>query len=275
MHTSTYVRVTLVALVLLVAAGPAALALDSSVDVRNVAPRIKSASIAPFSPLAWTNVSVPVSVVVTDANGHTDIAGVSVTILRPDGSTVHIPTGAATRVVASGTESTWTYTFEMKYYDAPAVDGATYKVVAIARDAAGLTGDNRASVATFSYGEIVALSLGADALNFGSSLEPGAPSSILATPIHNRGNVRIDVTVTGSALAGPAGSAIGPSAVAYSTSPNLTAAQALSSSLQIVNSFDLSPGAVAARNLHWRLDVPVGLPAGAYAGSLTIEAVEG
>ena len=112
-----------------------------------------------INPTAGGTTTVSVSIQARDDNGYNDISMVSVVVYKPDGTTVHVPSGDATLSSGNGTHSNWTYNFNMNFYDAPATGAATYTVVATATDSQGATGDNSASPALFNYDELIGLSL--------------------------------------------------------------------------------------------------------------------
>lgn len=196
----------------------------------------------------------------SDTNGYNDISTVAIVVYKPDGTTVHIPSGNATLASGSGTHSTWTYSFSMNFYDAPATGAATYVVVATATDSQEAAGDNSASPALFNYNELIGLSLNTNTIDFGV-LDPGQTSGIQ--------------TVVGTNLVYQTNT-IAISQVDYSLDNNFTSPTALSTSGQTLSSYDLAPGATTSKSIYFRLRVPSGeeqyVPAGAYQSTLSIVA---
>lgn len=272
----------LLAFVAVAAAGLPASAGDLGVDVANSPPVVTSVTLpSTVTPTAGATTSVSTTVVVTDLNGHNDVTSVAVEILKPDSSTTHVASASATRTSASATSATYTRTFTMAYHDAPATGSSTYKVKVTVTDAAGATGTNVADLAVFNYAELAALSLGSETMEFGTDVAPGATSSAVASSVANRGNVRVDVQVSGTALAHDtvADASIPVSSVAYSTSSDMSGSAALSGSATTLTDFDLATGSSSAKDLHWTISVPSGdsqyVPSGDYTGTLTLGAVAG
>lgn len=265
-------------LVAAVAVIPPAGAVDLGAGIVNVAPAILSISLSGLSsgtltPSAGGTASITATVVATDTNGFADITGVTVGIIKPDGSTVHLAQAAATFSSGSLLSATYTKTLSMNFYDAAALTTSTYKVKAIVTDSALLTGVNALTLATFNYAQLVAVNAPAS-LDLGSSMTPGVAGSITSLSLQNYGNVQMDSQISGTDLT-LASDSIPVSAMAYSLSSDLSGSAALSGSATTLSSFDLSSGASSSKSVYFQLTPPTGLPSGTYTGTLTVTAVSG
>jgi hypothetical protein len=260
---------------------PSGAAPDLTGGVTNLAPVVTSVTLGSgaLTPTAGSTTNLVTTIIVADDNGYNDITGVTVAILRPDGSTVHQAATAATFSSGSGLQATYVKTLTMNYYDPAALLTSTYKVKVEVTDSQGATGNNLLALATFNFGQLAALNA-ASSVDLGSSLAPGEASPIGAMQVSNYGNVQIDAQVSGTA---PANSDVEASlpvgSVSYSLNADLSAASPLSISASGVDGFDLGAGAGSARNLYWRMTVPSAedqyVPAGTYASTVTVTAVAG
>lgn len=268
----------LAAFALLGAAVVPAVAVDITGGVANVAPTLVSLTLGSTSltPTAGTTTSLSVTTVVSDLNGYNDVAGVQVSILKPDGS-VHLAAAAATFSSGTGVQATYTKSLAMNYYDAPALLTDKYRVKVTATDAQGAAVDSLASLGLFNYAELVAAST-PSSLDLGASLAPGDASSIGSLRMSNSGNVQIDLQVSGTAPSN-SGTTIPVSSIRYSLNSDLSSSSALSTSAASLGTFDLGAGSGSSRDLYWRLTLPSGsdqyVPAGTYTSTVTITAVAG
>lgn len=276
---TTSTALSVAALLLLgLAAAPAVHGVDLGAGILNVAPTILSISLSgltsgTLTPSAGTTASITATVVAVDTNGFADISGVTVGIIKPDGSTVHLAQSAASFSSGSLLQATYTKSLSMTFHDAAALTTSTYKVKAIATDAAAATGTNLLTLAVFNYGQLVAVNAPAS-LDLGSSLSPGIAGSIASLSLQNYGNVQMDSQVSGTALT-YSSSSIPVSAMAYSLASDLSGPAALSTSAATLSSFDLASGASSSKSIYFQLTPPEGLPAGTYTGTLTVAAVSG
>lgn len=271
-------RVAAVLVVVALLAAPLALAASSKARVANERPSVGAIS-GPSSvtPTAGGNTTVTLTLAARDPNGHADLARVTVEVLRPDG-TVLRPARDATPVSGNGQTRTFSYSFSMAYHDPPTSGEARYKAFVTALDSKGQSATNSASLYTFAFEEIAALSVETEAVDFGADLAPGDKTPVVAVPVENRGNVRIDVTVAGTALAHASeNAAIPASRATYATAANMTGSAPLATTAATLADFDLDPA--GARDLYFEVGVPDGgsqwLPAGRYTGTLTLGAIEG
>ncbi len=251
-------------------------------QIKNKVPSIESVTISPdadatldgvqVNPTPQGTTTVTVTIEAKDLNGYNDISSVSVVVYQPDGTTVHVPAGDASLASGHGVRGTWTYSFGMNYYDTPATDGASYKVVVTATDVQGATADNSASPATFNYTELLSITVDTATIDFGA-IDPGETSDVSAVTVTNQGNVTLDVVVSGTALTYQSNS-IDVSQIDYSLDADFSSATALSTAGQTIDTFDLSAGAGSTKPLYFRLRVPSAenqyLPAGSYEGTISI-----
>lgn len=262
-----------------VALAPAAGAVDLGAGITNVAPVILSITLSGLSsgtltPSSGTTASLTATVVATDTNGFADITGITVGIVKPDGSTVHVAQGAASFSSGSLLSATYTKTLSMNFYDAAALTTSTYKVKAIATDAGLLTAVNALTMATFNYAQLVAVNA-PSSLDLGSSLTPGEAGSITSISLQNYGNMQMDAQVSGTALTLDVDNVIPVSAMDYGLDSGLSDAAALSGSAATLSSFDLASGSSSSKSVYFQLTPPEGLAAGTYTGTLTVAAVSG
>jgi hypothetical protein len=270
----------LVALAFIGAALPVQASIDTELNIVNLPPIVEEVNLASLEilPSAGSTTSVSPTIVVTDANGCSDIVSVKVTILKPDESE-HIAEADATYQSCSlGTIATYTYSFDMAYHDAPALGGNTYKIKVVATDSKGATGSNLLSLLGFNYLELVAVNIPAGALDFGGPINPGNSTSIEALSVTNHGNVALDMQVSGTDMEHDTEAvSIPASATKYSPNSDMESSSSLSTSTSLLG-LGLSAGASSSSTLYWRLDVPSGdeqwVPSGDYTGTLTLSAVK-
>jgi hypothetical protein len=253
-------------------------AVDLGAGITNVAPTIVSITLSGLSsgtltPSSGGSASVTATVVAADTNGFADISGVTVGIIKPDGTTIHLAQAAASFSSGSLLQATYTKSLSMNFYDAAALTTSTYKVKAIATDAAAATGTNALTLAVFNYGQLVAVNAPAS-LDLGSSLTPGVAGSISSVSLQNYGNMQMDAQVSGTALTFSSNS-ISVGAMAYSLASDLSGSSALTGSAATLSSFDLGSGSSSAKSIYFQLTPPTGLPAGTYTGTLTVAAISG
>lgn len=253
--------------------------LSTSAVVGNLVPVVQDVAVnSTVNPTAGGTTLVPVTITISDANGFQDLVGVTVTVYKPDGSTVHIAgANASSNADGSGVAETFDYDFTMAFHDAPAIGNDTYKVVAVAEDAAG--GVSVPFTATFSYTELVAMSLDVASLDFGA-IDPGARSSSATLTVTNKGNTLLDLDSSGTGLAHEGGQTIAVDRVKYDlVHSNMTTERALTSTPYTNAGFDLAFGPSVSQATTWQLDVPSGeeqyLPAGSYSGTVTLSAIQG
>lgn len=265
----------------LVALAPVASAVNLSAGITNVAPTIVSISLSgltsgTLTPVAGSTATVTATVVAADANGFNDIASVTVGIIKPDGSTVHLAQAAATFVSSGGAglQATYTKTLAMNFYDAAALTTNTYKVKAVATDAGSLTGTNVLTLAVFNYGQLVALNVPGSVDLGGSGIAPGAAGSITSMSTQNYGNLPMNLQVSGTALT-LSSDTIPVGSIAYSLASDMSGSAALTGSAVTLSTFELAAGSSSTKNTYFQLTVPNGLPAGTYTGTLTATAVAG
>jgi hypothetical protein len=250
-------------------------------SIGNVAPVVVSITLSGASlsggvlaPTAGTTSSITATVVASDTNGGSDISGITVGIIKPDGSTVQIAQAAATLSSTNGLLATYTKTLAMNYYDAPATGGSTYKVKATVTDAGALAATNALTMATFGYSQLVALSAPS---TFALSANAGSSSSATALSVNNYGNMQIDTQVSGTDLT-YGGTTIAVGDITYSLTSGMASPAALTGSAATIGSYDLAPASGAAKDLYFKLTPTTpanGLPAGDYTGTLTVTAVSG
>lgn len=263
-----------------VAAAPLTSAIELTASITNLAPSISSMSLSgltsgALSPTSGTTSSITASVLVLDANGCNDVSGVTIGIIKPDGSTVHLAqaAGAFSSCNGAGTLGTWTKSLAMNYYDAAALTTSTYKIVATATDTASATGSNLAdlTLATFNYNQLVAMNAPS---TFALSAAPGAAGSASSLSVNNYGNVQIDTQVSGTALT-YSSSTIPVGSVAYSLSSDMSSSTALTGTAATISTFNLAASNGAAKTVYLQLTAPNALPVGSYTGTLTVTAVSG
>lgn len=270
---------------LLLAVSPAIQAQDLTGGVVNLAPSITSVTLGStaLTPTAGSTTALTVTVIAADGNGYNDIATVTVSILKPDGTTVHT-SGTATLQSGSGTSATYTRSLNMNYYDPAATLIATgYQVKVVVADAGSpsLNVENVPTLYKFTYAELAALNA-PSTISTGSNIQPGAASSIATASITNYGNVRIDMRVSGTAPSNPAttpATTIPVGSIAYSLNADMSSSSALAGSATTLTAFDLAAGSGSAKNSYWQMTLPSAssqyVPAGTYTSTLTITAIAG
>jgi hypothetical protein len=212
--------------------------------------------------------TVTVSVVVSDPNGYGDISTVNITDIDPDPA--HGDPSPVTLVYQSGSGNTATYngTFDMQFYDAP----IEYTITVTAKDKGGSSGTNSS---TFNYTSCNAMSLDVGMIAFGS-IDPGENNTVDgdkdvgttdSPTVRNIGNVVIDVNITGSDM----------TSGSDTVTKNHIDAQVATlgySDLGVARCFNANMvvGPSSLENVDFRLNVPYGIPAGSYTGSVTLTA---
>lgn len=252
---------------------------NTSAIIGNVLPQITDVSVAAsVNPTAGTTTTVPVTITAADNNGFQDLSAIKVTVYKPDGSTVHVAEALATsNEDGSGTGQSYAFSFDMNFHDGPATGGSVYFVRAVAHDAAG--GISTALDGTFEYTELVALSLSAASLDFGT-VTPGVRSATQTLAITNQGNVGIDARTSGTDLSDGNGHAIDQSNIKYDLANSDMNAEASLTDTPFTNTgFDLAKGAASSQTGYWALETPSAeaqyLPSGTYSGTLTLTAIQG
>lgn len=257
-------------------------AIGETVNIANVAPIVTAIALSggsfssgTLTPTSGTTSSITATVTATDANGFADITGVTVGIIKPDGSTLHLAQAAGAFATGSGITTTWTKTLTMNFYDAVALTTNTYKVKAIATDAAAATSTVDLTLGVFNYAQLVAMSAPSSIDLAGSSISPGAAGAITSLAVQNYGNAQMDTQVSGTSLTF-AGDTIPLADISYSLASNLASPAVLTGSAATISSFDLALGASSSKNIYFQITTtPTGLAAGAYTGTLTVTAVAG
>lgn len=271
----------LLSLALLALALPVTAQVDLGGGIVNVTPAITSVTVAAsFDPTAGTTTSIPVTTVITDTNGCSDLSSGG-TVTAAIYTSGDVLTVAATTLSFSscslGVAATYSGNVPMQFYTA----AGTYKVRISATDQAlANVLANLATAPTFAYTSLVAMSSDSS-FSFGTTLNPGDSSATgSGVAVTNAGNAQIDTQVSGTALtlASPAAS-IAVSNVKYSLSSDLSGSTSLSGSAAAITAFNLAAGASSAKTIYLQLTVPSAasqyLPAGTYTGTMTITAVSG
>ena len=212
--------------------------------------------------------TVTVSVVVSDPNGYGDISTVNITDINPDPA--HGDPSNVILVFQSGNGNTATYTgtFDMQFYDAP----IEYTITVTAKDMEGLSGTN---LSTFNYTSCNAMRLDADTIAFGS-INPGENNTVAGDEnmgttgnptVQNIGNVEIDVSITGLNMTS------GSNTVTKDwMDAQVGALGYLDLGVARCFNANIAAGASSLENVGFRLNVPYGIPAGSYTGSVTLTA---
>lgn len=263
---------------------PAVSGVDLTASIGNVAPVIVSISLSGaslssgvLSPTAGGTSTITATVVASDTNGATDITGITVGVIKPDGTTEHVPMDTATFSSNNGLLATYTKTLAMNYYDAPTGVGETYKVKATAIDAGLLTGTNLLTMRTFEYDELVALNAPS---SFAISANAGSSSAATALTVSNYGNMQIDTQVSGTDLVNEddGTTTLDVGDLDYSLTSGMASPAALTGSAATLSSYNLAPASGASKAIYFQLTPTTpadGLPAGDYSGTLTVTAVSG
>lgn len=276
---NTKILAAIVAITLIATAAPMVSGTDSSTTVTNEPPTIESVSLdASLVPSAGSTTSVALTITVSDENGYQDIASVSYTVYKPDGTTEHrSATAADSNDDGSGTTQTYSSSFDMQFYDAPATGNSSYKVRATATDSEAATSDELDG--TFNYTELAALNLSGSSISFGT-FAPGARSSTSTLTVTNHGNVQIDIGTNGTVMTHADGLTISESNIKYDLATSAMEAELDLTAAPFTNAgFDLAPGASSTKDTFWQVAVPSGgsqyIPAGDYTGAVTISAISG
>ncbi|MBW3582864.1 MAG: hypothetical protein KY455_07175 [Euryarchaeota archaeon] len=213
-----------------------------------------------------------------DRNNHRDIASGGCSVYQPDGS-LHEELGAVFRQ-GDGKRSLWDTSGAIAYHDPP----GTWRVVCHATDnqmaqAHAAPQANNTLEAVFEVRTLAAIEITETAVEFtaGSEMEPGTTTAPTSITVTNLGNVQVDIQVAGTDLAG-AQATIPVGRAAYSEDDAMTNASALSTTSTTMSSFDLPPGDGSSKPLWFTLSIPSGdeqfIPAGTYAGTVTVTALE-
>lgn len=234
------------------------------------------------TPNAGTTRTVDITIDADDGNGHNDFTSATVTVYKPDNSTVHnsIQDETATKSNGNGKTATWSHSFDMNYYDDPGT--YTIKVTVTDRD-----GTTDTSWSTFEYESLAALSTNTNTVTFddgsGGALDPGTnthakPENVT---IENAGNVQMDLSFSGTNLTDGNGNQIDVNYTHLDTDQDndfSTNEWQLSLSTKTDTTFDLAPssdGTAARDYVLFAIHTPSPLPAGTYTGSITLEAIAG
>jgi len=211
--------------------------------------------------------TVTVSAVVSDPDGFGDISTVNITDIAP------VPAGDPSPVIlvlqsGSGNTATYNGTFDMQFYD----QSDEYTVTVTAKDMGGLS-DTDSS--TFNYSSCTAMSLDAGTIVFGS-IDPGENSTVAgdeamnttgSPTVRNIGNVGIDVNITGAGMASGGDTITKDCMDAQVDTLGYR-------DLGVARCFDanMTAGVSSLKSVDFRLNVPYGIPAGSYTGSVTLTA---
>jgi hypothetical protein len=253
---------------------PLAAATPANVVVNNHAPSVTSVDLpASVAPTSGSTTSVTVNSTIRDGNGYNDINSVTVTVYKPDNSTVHVAASAATQASGNGKDASYTYSFTMDYSDDP----GTYYVKVAGADRGAATAVGWSS---FTLQSLAAMSLDVGSISFGDGSEiapgsdtDGAPATVTVT---NQGNTQMDLQFSGTALSNATlGTSIGAGNVWYSRASDMSGATAFSGSAQTDTGFNLAKGAGQTKSAYISVHVPSGTRAGTYTGTLTLAAVAG
>lgn len=256
-------------------------AVDLTGGIVNLTPSLVSVTLSSSSltPTAGTTTTLTVTVIAADGNGFNDISGITVEILKPDGTTSHIAAAAATFSSGNALQATYARTVNMNFYDAAATIANSYKVKVIATDTQSAAVNNIAALTTFNYAQLAALNAGS-ALSLGASMNPGDTGSTQSLSIQNYGNVQIDVQTSGTTMShGTLSATIPVGSLSYSLNSDMSSSSALTTSAATLSAFDLATGASSSKTLYWRLAVPSAstqyVPAGTYTSVVTLSALAG
>ena len=266
---------TLVAGLCLVPSGDA---IDVTASLLPSAPSITSVTIltdvtSGVTPSVGGTATLSVTVVATDLNGPDNLASLTVSLLRPDGSTLQSSS------LAQPPDSTGlvTATYMARPVTVPfhALPGAGYRLQARATDDGSLASsllDAASLTSAFTVNTVLGLSAPTSVDLDGAGLAPGAAGSIQTVTIGNGGNVVLDVAYSTAGLSGPGGASIPGSAFAVGLDSGLSDGQALSASRELES--DIAVGAASTEPTYMRLTMPTGLADGSYSGSITATAVQ-
>lgn len=275
MKTTTAAALALLFLASVVAV-PLTHAAPAQANVANKTPAHQSSTMAStVTPNSGTTRLVGVDFVCRDSNGHNDVNSLTVTVYKPDNSTVHVSAGSGTKTSGSGRDATYNYTWNMNHYD-PA---GTYFVKSVCADrgAASIT-----VWASYTFSSLSALSLNVSTVSMnstsGGQVSPGANTN--STPavvqVTNAGNTQMDLQFSGTDLTNSTlSTSITIGNVWYSPNSNMASGTAFTTSAQTDTGFNLAAGAGSVKNAYFSIVVPSGTRAAKYTGSLTIAAVAG
>ncbi|HEV8358978.1 MAG TPA: hypothetical protein VGR28_00840 [Candidatus Thermoplasmatota archaeon] len=249
--------------------------INNNANVANKAPTLYSDAIpSSASPTSGTTTSMWVEVTFEDGNGHNDLDGATVTVYQSDNSTVEVPSGSATKTGGSGKRGTYNYSFDMDYDDA----AGTYYVRATASDRASASAT---AYLSFTYGSLAALSLSVSSVTLNpagdenAELQPGedSRSDPASVTISNAGNAPLDLQFSGTDLTGPGGATIPVASILYSRSSDMSSETAFGATAQTDTGFNLATD--GSKSAYFAVTIPEGVPAGSYAGTITLAAVAG
>lgn len=240
-------------------------------------------------PLAGGAREVTFSFMARDPNGWQDIVRAEVGLYQTDNLTFMRHANVTGVSGGNGASHWFNATFMMWYYEMPtSTQNYTLHIRVVDQKDAW----SKARYAEFEYAELAAISITTTdsestldangtgnedpALGFGSTA-PGESSDTSATLITNTGNVVVDLEVYGTDLVNAEGYTIPVSSVRYDVDSSLTNESALTHGATVLSDFDLQPGSDSSKAIYWVLRVPTGdeqyVPAGTYAGSVTISAI--
>ncbi len=248
----------------------------SHAEVQNQPPQVTHVD-APttVTPVAGGERTVNVDIEVFEPNGWEDIQRVALTVYRPDNETVHRQIDATPDGPGTGPRRDYSASFPMAFHDAPADLTNGYVIEVRVTDHPGARSEP--AYHKFGYEELTALALDAENLQFGEA-KPGGQSDPVPVQVRNVGNVPLGVEVAGMPLVSPDGHEIAESNVHVDTEANVENGVPLKQESEGLDGFRLEPGPDATGDTWWVLHVPSGdsgyIPAGEYAGSILIEAVQ-
>jgi hypothetical protein len=266
------------AMLLAIGLVPGAVAVDIGGGIVNVLPVVTSVTASgSYNPTAGTTTAVPVSTIITDGNGCSDLASVTVAVYTSGDAEVVTPAALSQTSCGLAGAATYGGNIAMPFHLA----AGTYKVLISAVDQASASVSSLlAGAQTFTWGTLTAMT-SASSFSFAASITPGAATATgQGLSVTNRGNTQMDVAVSGTALtlASPSAS-IPVSAMSYSVNSDMSSSTALSGTPATLTSFDLGSGASSSKTLYLRLTAPSVdsqyLPAGSYTGTLTVTAAAG
>lgn len=274
-------KVSVALMVILLSAPAWADNVDTQASVSNQAPTVVEVALvedddsglpgAQIAPTPGASRTLSITARAQDGNGWRDLDSLSLEVTRPDG-TVLASLSATPTGEHSGRTQVYSASFSIDYYEAP----GTYTITSDVTDGPGSHG---AHTDSFTYQSLLAFALGSSSISFSAgALDPGATSSVASVNVINKGNVKFDTQVSGTDLDAVGFDAVIPVGnVKYSADPAMAGEVGLAAAPQTDASFDLSPGAGAARNAFFDVHVPSGddqfVPAANYVGSVTIGAV--
>ena len=249
-------------------------------EIRNQAPSVISVEVVTdddpgttgtqINPVPGSTKSVLLSLTASDPNGHNDLVSTTVSVTAPDGSPL-TPSSAFSLVSGTGARGVFEVNFDLPYYWAP---GGGYLLSATVTDAAGATGSSSGAPAEFSVAEAIGLSLNTSTIDFGVT-DPGQTSSAASVVGENKGNVTIDVVLSGTPLVFGSNS-IAIEKVDSASDSAFTSPTALSGTGQTLTDYNLAPGLGSTRQVYFQLRTPSGeeqyLPAGTYVGTINVVA---